>query len=80
MKYPKYPEEAAFPQPATMRTPEVEKADVLLPQQWGLTKLELFTAFAMNGLVAGGVRDERMYARAVQIARDQLAELEEAQS
>lgn len=80
MKYPKYADEAAFPRPVTKRVPGVEIDDVLMPEQWGLTKLEFFTALAMNGLAARGTATELIPRRALQLATDQLAKLEDAQS
>ena len=51
MDTPKYADEAAFPKPPTMRLRTGERDMVLLPEQWGLTKRELFAAMAMQAYV-----------------------------
>jgi hypothetical protein len=50
---PKYADEAAFPRPRIESLPNDAAALTLLPEQWGLTKRELFAAMAMQGWLAG---------------------------
>ena len=49
---PKYPNEAAFPQPHLMRLEGERQYEVLLPAQWGLTKRE----YAAIRIAAGMAR------------------------
>lgn len=49
---PTYANEAAFPRNETYKTPDDLKDKILLPEQWGLSKLEYFAAAAMQSIIA----------------------------
>ena len=44
-------DESAFPRPAQLAATHDEKARLLLPAQWGLTKREYFAIMALQGLL-----------------------------
>lgn len=65
---PKYADEAAYPRL------QFDGLSVVMPEQWGLTKRELFAAMAMQGLCAEG--DTFNAKKAVECADALLAALD----
>lgn len=51
---PKYADEAAYPRPRIEKLTQQQRELTVLPEQYGLTKRELFAAMAMQGIFAHG--------------------------